>query len=75
MSATAGNRGLVALIKRGMNEIPEIMLSGALGLFGIGMGSTAVYLYYQNDGDNRRHKENYTVYRHDDPRVSRIRTD
>lgn len=33
----------------------------------------AVRIYYAKDGDNRKHKELYTVYRHDDPRVATLK--
>ncbi|XP_056643521.1 uncharacterized protein LOC130449605 [Diorhabda sublineata] len=72
MSA-ASSKGLVALIKRGWNEIPEIMGSSVFGIAGVGLTIYSVYLYYQKDGDNRRYKEQYTVYRHDDPRVDKIK--
>ncbi|XP_023020801.1 NADH:ubiquinone oxidoreductase subunit A3 [Leptinotarsa decemlineata] len=74
MSAAPSSR-IVALWKRGWHEIPEIMGSSIMGLMGIGMTVASVYYYYAKDGDNRRYKERYTVYRHDDPRVARIRKD
>ncbi|XP_072401841.1 uncharacterized protein NdufA3 [Diabrotica undecimpunctata] len=67
------SRGLVGLIKRGWNEIPEILGSSVFGLAGIGITVYSVYLYYQKDGDNRKYKEQYTVYRHDDPRVAKLK--
>lgn len=31
--------------------------------------------YYAKDGDNRRFKTGYVVFRHDDPRAERVRDD
>lgn len=73
--ATAQSRGLVALFKRGWNEIPEIIGSSFMALVGIGLGVTALYNYYSKDGDNRRHKLEYTVVRHDSPEAARVRKD
>ncbi|CAH1965998.1 unnamed protein product [Acanthoscelides obtectus] len=73
MSVAPANRGLVALFKRGWNEIPEIIGSSFMGLIGIGMTGYGLYIYYAKDGDNRRYKDRYTVYRHDDPRVEKIK--
>ncbi|KAG5875689.1 hypothetical protein JTB14_023968 [Gonioctena quinquepunctata] len=69
------SRGLVALFKRGWNEIPEVIGSSFFGVFGLGLTAFSVYCYYAKDGDNRKYKEHYTVYRHDDPRVDKIRKD
>ncbi|VEN59231.1 unnamed protein product [Callosobruchus maculatus] len=75
MSTAPANRGLVALFKKGWNEIPEVLGSSFMALIGVGISASALYMYYQKDGDNRRYKDRYTVYRHDDPRVARIRQD
>nr|CAH7728167.1 unnamed protein product [Callosobruchus chinensis] len=75
MSTAPANRGLVALFKRGWHEIPEIVGSSFMAAFGIGLSFYSLYLYTKKDGDNRRYKDRYTVYRHDDPRVARIRKD
>nr|CAI5816877.1 unnamed protein product [Callosobruchus analis] len=75
MSTVPANRGLVALFKRGWNEIPEVVGSTFMALVGVGFAATTLYRYYKNDGDNRRYKDRYTVYRHDDPRVAKIRKD
>ncbi|XP_066258547.1 uncharacterized protein NdufA3 [Euwallacea similis] len=72
-SATA-NRGLVALIKRGWNEIPEIMGSGVHALIGLGVMVYACKVYYENDGNNRRYRSTYVVLRHDDPKVPTLKT-
>lgn len=69
--ATAGNRGLVALFKRGWNEIPEIVGSSFMGIIGLGIAALALKVYYDKDADFRRHKLEYTVIRHDDPLAKR----
>lgn len=73
--AAAPSRGLVSLFKKGWNEIPEIIGSSFMGILGTIILSGAVYHYYQKDGDNRRYREVYTVIRHDDPKVAKVRTD
>lgn len=74
-AAAAPSRGIIGLLKKGWNEIPEVMASSVMGLLGVGIAIFALNKYYADDGDNRRYKERYTVYRHDDPRVERIRKD
>ncbi|XP_067002855.1 uncharacterized protein NdufA3 [Anabrus simplex] len=74
-AATQGQRGLMALFKRGWHEIPEVIGSSFMALIGIGLASVGVYNYYAKDGDNRRFKQTYIVYRPDDPRAARVRTD
>lgn len=71
----AATRGLSALIKRGWNEIPEVLGSSVMGVIGIAMGAFALTKYYAEDGDNRRFKNSLLVYRSDDPRVKKIRYD
>lgn len=71
----AASRGLVALFKRGWNEIPEVVGSGVIGVIGSFLGGFALWKYYANDGDNRRFKTNLVVYRPDDPKVQKIRYD
>ncbi|XP_049777154.1 uncharacterized protein LOC126174819 isoform X1 [Schistocerca cancellata] len=69
-------RGMVvALFKRGWNEIPEVIGSSFMALIGFGLAGVGLYNYYSHDGNNRRYKELYTVYRSDDPRAARIRKD
>lgn len=75
MASTQASRGLVGLFKRGWNEIPEIIGSSCMALLGVGLGSYGVYRYYQNDGDNKRFKMSYVVYRSDDPRAAKVRKD
>lgn len=46
-----------------------------MGLIGVGLGFLALKNYYGKDGNNRRYKTEYTVIRHDDPRVEKVRKD
>ncbi|XP_076257022.1 NADH:ubiquinone oxidoreductase subunit A3 [Rhynchophorus ferrugineus] len=73
MATASNSRGLIGLIKKGWNEIPEVMGSCVVGLIGLGLTANALYHYYANDGNNRKYKEIYTVYRHDDPRVAKLK--
>lgn len=72
MSA-APSKGLIGLFKRGWHEIPEVVGSTFFLFAGLGFVGASLYLYSQKDGDNRRYKDQYTVYRHDDPRVCKIK--
>lgn len=72
MSAAAPSRGLVGLLKRGWNEIPEVIGSGFMSLIGIGLGAYGLWHYYSIDGDNRKYRDSYTVIRHDDPRAAKV---
>ncbi|XP_046398855.1 uncharacterized protein LOC124165465 [Ischnura elegans] len=74
MAAAAGtSRGAVGLLKRGWHEIPEVMASTGLALIGLGLGCVGLSIYYSKDGNNRRYKNSYIVYRPDDPRVKSIK--
>lgn len=46
-----------------------------MALAGIVMATIGVANYYAKDGDNRRYKLGYVVYRHDDPRALKVRND
>ncbi|EDW82264.1 uncharacterized protein NdufA3 [Drosophila tropicalis] len=74
MSAPAA-RGTTSLLKRAWNEIPDIVGGSALALAGLVMAGIGLANYYAKDGDNRKYKLGYVVYRHDDPRVQKIRND
>lgn len=67
-------RGLGALLRRGWNEIPEVIGSSFMALVGLSMAGLGVYTYYAKDGDNRKNKLEYTVIRPEDPRAAKIRT-
>lgn len=71
----APSRGLVALFKRGWNEIPEIIGSTFMAFIGLGLTAAALQTYYAKDGDNRKHKFQYTVIRHDDPLAAHVKKD
>ncbi|XP_059483447.1 uncharacterized protein LOC132201352 [Neocloeon triangulifer] len=73
MAAKASQTGLMALWKRGWSEIPEVMGSSVMAVIGLTMGVIGLKHYYDNDGDNRKYKNVYTVYRPDDPRVQNIK--
>ena len=51
------------------------MGSAALGIVGLGMTAVGLYRYYKNDGDNRKYKMTYVVYRPDDPRAAKVHKD
>lgn len=74
-AAAPASRGLVALFKRGWNEIPEVVGSSIIGLLGFGFAGAGVYNYYSKDGDNRRFKSAIVVMRPEDPRAAKIRAD
>lgn len=74
-AAAPATRGLVALFKRGWNEIPEVVGSSFMGVLGLGLAFAGVYNYYSKDGDNRRFKSSIVVMRPEDPRAAKIRTD
>lgn len=68
-TAQAAKGGLGALIKRGWNEIPDIVGGTGVALFGVGLAAVSLVMYYQKDGDNRRYKEDIVVFRDTDPRA------
>jgi hypothetical protein len=46
--------------------------AGLVGVIGCGYGC---YRYYANDGDNRKYKNSYIVYRPEDPRAAKVHRD
>lgn len=48
------------VLKKGWDEIPEVIASSVLALVGLGLGGIGLYNYYAKDGDNRRYKMEYT---------------
>jgi len=60
------------LLKRGWNEIPEVMASSCLAVLGFAMAGYAVYLDSKPD-KGRRYRLNYTVLRPDDPKVEKLK--
>lgn len=48
------------VLKKGWDEIPEVIASSVLALVGLGLGGIGIYNYYAKDGDNRRYKLEYT---------------
>lgn len=73
--AAAQTRGLGGLFKKAWNEIPEVVGSSFMGVIGLVMIGYGIKEYYAKDGDNRKHKMQYTVIRHDDPRVAKVHKD
>ena len=63
------------LFKQAWNEIPEVVGSTFMAVVGVSMAGFGLYNYYCKDGDNRRYKMEYTVYRPDDLKVAKIRKD
>lgn len=74
MSAAPASRGLGALIKRGWNEIPEILGSTFMAVIGVGLGVTGLVIADSKKPDGRKHKFEYIVVRPDDPRAPRNNT-
>ncbi|KAG7159825.1 hypothetical protein Hamer_G022207 [Homarus americanus] len=72
MSAV-GRKTLSQLYRQGWAEIPEVMASSYLLLVGVGFMGAASLMYVKKNGDNKRYRFEYTVYRPDDPRIKTIR--
>lgn len=64
---------LVNIFKQGWHKMPDVVGSSFLALIGAAFGTVGVLNYYAKDGDNRRYKLDYTVYRDDDPRCKTIK--
>ncbi|XP_071050546.1 uncharacterized protein [Onthophagus taurus] len=62
-----------SLLKKGWNEIPELIGSGFMGLIGIALSIFNLHYYYKNGLDNRKYKLEYTVIRDDDPKAAFVR--
>lgn len=76
MAATPPARqGLKALILRGWNEVPDIVGGSVLALIGLGFIGVGLTNYYRKDGENKRYKFTYVVFRDDDPRAQKVRKD
>ena len=75
MAAAPARTGLVGLLKRGWNEIPDVIGGTVVGLIGIGLSCAGLANYYRKDGDNRRYKMSYVVMRPDDPMASKVHKD
>ncbi|KAK8380153.1 hypothetical protein O3P69_016653 [Scylla paramamosain] len=73
MAASAGRRTLAQLYRQGWNEIPEVMASSYIMVLGLGLMGLSAYTYIKKDGDKKKYRFTYTVYRPDDPRVETIR--
>ncbi|KAH8387082.1 hypothetical protein KR093_004560 [Drosophila rubida] len=73
--STSAARGSTSLLKRAWNEIPDVVGGSILAIAGIVMAGVGLTNYYAKDGDNRRYKLGYVVYRDDDPRAEKVRND
>ncbi|XP_031778166.1 uncharacterized protein LOC103315525 [Nasonia vitripennis] len=63
-----------ALWRQGWTEIPEVMASSGLAVFGICIAFCS-YLYIdRNYGWTEKYKTRYMVIRPDDPRAKKIQT-
>lgn len=51
------------------------MGASVMGLIGWGLAGAGLYKYYKNDGDNRKYKMAYVVYRPEDPRAAKVHRD
>lgn len=80
MSASAAaaskyGKGFMGQFKKQWDARPELVGSSILTILSLGLGIAGLNYYYTHDLDNRKYKQHYTVYRHDDPRVAKIRQD
>lgn len=73
--AGATRRSLGQLLQQGWNEIPEVLGTTGIALVGIAMATVGCYNYVKMDGDNRRYKSTYVIFRSDDPKAKLIRKD
>lgn len=68
----AANGRFVSLLRQGWNEIPEILVAGAVATITTAMSAYGMRCYYKNDMFNKKYKL-YPVYmRPDDPRVAKV---
>lgn len=74
-AARPAKQTLTSLLKRGWNEVPDIVAGTAVAIVGLGLGLIGLTTYYGKDGDNRKYKLTYVVMRPDDPRASRVHKD
>lgn len=74
-AASKYGKGFMGTLKKAWDERPELVGSGIIGVLSLGVGILSLNYYYKNNKDNRKYKQHYTVYRHDDPRVATIRQD
>ena len=51
------------------------MGAAGMGIIGLCLAGAGIYKYYKNDGDNRKYKMAYIVYRPEDPRAAKIHRD
>lgn len=73
--ASKYGKGFAGFIRRKWDSNPDIVGSTVVAIFGLGIGVYTLDYYYRHNKDNRKYRQHYTVYRHDDPRVAQLRTD
>lgn len=68
----ASSGRLVTLFKQGLNEIPEVILSGVAATLAVSAAATKV-CYDRKHGKNNKVYKLYPVYmRPDDPRAAKV---
>jgi hypothetical protein len=65
--------GLKGIFRQAMHEMPLITISAPFCIVGTALIIYHTYKYKQNDGNNRKYKFRYTLYRPDDPKVPYIK--
>ncbi|XP_026804813.1 uncharacterized protein LOC113548237 [Rhopalosiphum maidis] len=65
--------GLKGIFRQAMHEMPLITICSPFCIVGLGLIVYHTYRYDKNDGNNRKYKLKYTLYRPDDPRVPHIK--
>lgn len=68
--ATTGR--MVSLFKQGLNEIPEVILSGVAATIVASAAFAKIYYDSKHDGQNKRYKLIPVLMRPDDPRVAKV---
>lgn len=66
-------KGLVALFKRAMWEIPDVMCTSFVALVGVGMAWYGCYHYKKIHGENSEFKSVYYIVRDNDPRQCQLK--
>lgn len=63
---------IVPLFKQAMNEIPEVVLSGAAAMIVAGIAYAKIRYDYSHGGQNKRYKLIPVLMRPDDPRAAQV---
>lgn len=75
MASAPARKGLGGLLRQGWNEIPDVVAGSAVALVGVGLAMLGLANYYRKNGDNRRYKASYVVFRPEDPRADKVHKD